>query len=281
AQLRLRAPGETPGPLGPFASPGEPLVVPLQTQDAVRDLVAACGRGRAQLCDGACLTAWTLSGNPEESEGIVQLIEPMAARRAEDRSLAVEPIELVAERQGSAATGGSDGAPLRFGEGFRLRAAGCSGLYLGYSISGGGLQWLQAAPSNDDEAAPVPPHGTRLAAHGGELGGPLLFGRPLSLRRVPSPPASDADSESDDDLGVDESESEFDDPRGPPSSRQVRFGSAKAVPQKAASKKPPVGASSALLPEAARYAEEGLFSRLADQAGAESAFPATFLPLFA
>lgn len=273
AHLQLRASGEAPGPLGPFASPGEALVVPLETQDAVRDLVAACSKGKARVCDGACLTAWTLLG--ASTEAACQLLEPVAARRL-DRTLAVEPIELVAERQGSAGAGAGDGGPLRYGEGFRLRAAGCSGLYLGHGGDNEGLRWLQS-PSAAREDLPAAPRGTRFAAHGGELGAPLLLGRPLSIRRVFSPPPSEAsDSDAEDPESDDDDGSESDSGQ-----RRVRF-QRKAMPKAAASDASaakPGNSSCGLLPEAARYAQEGLFSRLADQA--TSPFDVAFLPLFA
>eukprot|EP00434_Breviolum_minutum_P039466 symbB.v1.2.035049.t1/scaffold4640.1/size37052/5 len=116
ARLQLRAPGEVPGPPGPFTGPGN-LVLPLDTQDAVKVLVSACAEGKTEIIDGSCLTAWTL---PESSRS--QDLEPLTARRI-DRTLAVEPIELVAERQG-----GSQEGPIRYGEGFRLRAAGTKAL---------------------------------------------------------------------------------------------------------------------------------------------------------
>jgi len=174
ARLQLRAPGEVPGPPGPFTGPGN-LVLPLDTQDAVKVLVSACAEGKTEIIDGSCLTAWTL---PESSRS--QDLEPLTARRI-DRTLAVEPIELVAERQG-----GSQEGPIRYGEGFRLRAAGTKALYLGYE--GIGTCWK----SGEDR---TPPKGTRFSAHGGELGAPLHFGRPVSLRRVPSPPPSEVDSD--------------------------------------------------------------------------------------
>ena len=91
----------------------------------------------------------------------------------------MEPIELVAERQGCFE------GPLRYGEGFRLRAAGCRGLYLGYARTGG-IAWKGGKPPTD----------ARWSAHGGELGKPLLFGKALLLRRVCSPPPSEcSDSE--------------------------------------------------------------------------------------
>jgi len=263
AQLRLRAPGEAPGPLGPFAGPGEALVIPLETQDAVKDLAASCSQSKSPIFDGACLTVWTLVDKQKEGS----MIEPLAARRL-DRTLAVEPIELVAERQGSAGASG-DGKPLRFGEGFRLRAAGCSGLYLGHGADGGGLRWVHAAVAGREEGSAAAPPGTRFAAHGGELGASLVFGRPTSLRRVNSPPPSEDSDESEEE---EESEPEDD-------GRRVRFEAPKSAStkQKAASTAP-TSSAFALLPEAARYAEEGLFSRVADQA--DSTFPAAFLPLF-
>lgn len=276
AHLQLRASGEAPGPLGPFASPGEALVIPLETQDAVRDLVAACSRGRAQVCDGACLTAWTLLD--ASAEASCQLLEPVAARRL-DRTLAVEPIELVAERQGSAGAGAGDGAPLRYGEGFRLRAAGCSGLYLGHGGGTDGLRWLQSPSAALEDLPAAAPRGTRFAAHGGELGVSLLLGRPLSIRRLFSPPPSEAsDSDAEDLQSDDEDECESD--SGEQQRRRVRF-QRKALPKAAAGSQAsakPGNSPCALLPEAARYAQEGLFSRLADQAA--SPFDAAFLPLF-
>ncbi|CAL1130231.1 unnamed protein product [Cladocopium goreaui] len=187
ARLQLRAPGEAPGPVGPFSGPGS-LVLPLDTQDAVKELVSACAEGKAEINDGTCLTAWTLP------EGRSPDLEPLTARRI-DRTLAVEPIELVAERQG-----GSQEGPIRYGEGFRLRAAGTKALYLGFE--GLGSCWK----SGSDR---IPPKGTRFSAHGGELGAPLHFGRPVSLRRVLSPPPSEVDSDpefSDDDAERPDSE---------------------------------------------------------------------------
>ncbi|CAE7756620.1 unnamed protein product [Symbiodinium pilosum] len=238
AQLCLRARGEAPGPLGLFGS-REALVIPLETQDAVRDIVAACAKGMASVADGSCLTLWTLV---DERSKAMQL-EPIAARRIH-KSLAVEPIELVAERQG----GGPREGPIRYGEGFRLRAAGCEALYLGYP-GGDGLCW-----KSGDEADPAtPPTGTRFSAHGGELGAPLSFGRPVSLRWVPTPPTSDSESDVEDD-------------RPASSSKDVPEPSHRGVAQ-------------CLLPETAKYAQDGLYSRLADKA--DSTIPVTFLPLCA
>ncbi|CAE7620396.1 unnamed protein product [Symbiodinium natans] len=237
AQLCLRARGETPGPLGLFGSP-EALVIPLETQDAVKDIVAACAKGTAPVMDGSCLTLWTLV----EARSQAMQLEPIAARRI-NRSLAVEPIELVAERQGD----GPREGPIRFGEGFRLRAAGCGALYLGYPGSDG-LCW-----KSGDEPL-TPPAGTRFSAHGGELGAPLSFGRPVSLRWVPTPPPSEA------------TESDLEDDERPLASESEE-----------ASHRPCRGAARDLLPEAARYAQEGLYSRVADKA--DSAVPVVFLPL--
>ncbi|CAJ1333927.1 unnamed protein product [Effrenium voratum] len=226
AQLCLRKPKEAPGPPGPFSKPGK-FVLPLDTQDAVKEMVALTANAKGMaLTEGTCLTAWTTDMQAFE-------LEPLAARRI-DRTLAVEPIELVAERQG-----GFQEGPIRYGEGFRLRAAGCKDLYLGYE--GPGLCWKSG------EA----PAGTRFSAHGGELGAALTFGRPLSLRRVPSPPPSTySDSEEEE--------------------ATLTRSSAAEEPQ-------PAGSSPQLLPEAAGYAKEGLYSRAADKA--DEAVPVTFLPL--
>lgn len=232
ARLQLRAPGEAPGPVGPFSGPGS-LVLPLDTQDAVKELVSACAEGKAEINDGTCLTAWTLP------EGRSPDLEPLTARRI-DRTLAVEPIELVAERQG-----GSQEGPIRYGEGFRLRAAGTKALYLGFE--GLGSCWK----SGSDR---VPPTGTRFSAHGGELGAPLHFGRPVSLRRVLSPPPSEVDSDpefSDDDAERPDSEE--------------------------SSKEPKSTTSSPLLPESAGYVKEALYSRAADKV--DGAVLVAFLPL--
>mmetsp|Transcript_29106 Transcript_29106/g.67506 ORF Transcript_29106/g.67506 Transcript_29106/m.67506 type:complete len:310 (+) Transcript_29106:58-987(+) len=233
APLRLRARGEVPGPLGLYGS-GDALVIPLDTQEAVKDVLAACAKGTAQVMDGSCLTLWALAETTQATQ-----LEPFAARRI-SRSLAVEPIELVAERQGDGARGG----PIRYGEGFRLRAAGCKTLYLGFP-GGDGLCWKSA-----DEAGFPKPAGTRFSAHQGELGAPVCFGRPVSLRWVPTPPASDTESGSEDERL-----------EGP----------------KESSQQPVRGSPQCLLPEAAKYAEEGLYSRLADKANAPVAV--TFLPL--
>lgn len=234
ARLQLRGPGEAPGPPGPFSAPGN-LVLTLDTQDAVRELVSACAQGKAEIMDGTCLTAWTAAQPPE--------LEPLTARRIE-RTLAVEPIELVAERQGGE---GSSAQVLRYGEGFRLRAAGTRGLYLGHE--GVGTCWKSAQDL-------APPRGTRFAAHGGELGAPLQFGRPVSLRRVPSPPPSEADS----DLEY------SDDEAGSPSTQEKLVG-----------EEPKSTSSSPLLPESAGYVKEALYSRAADKA--DEAVTVTFLPL--
>lgn len=261
SQLNLRGPNEAPN--CPFARP-EALVLPLDTQQAVRSLAIACSGGRQTISDGVCLTAWVLA----TQEGVAssdQLLEPLAARRL-DRSLAVEPIELVAERQ---ASGSSE--ELRYGEGFRLRAAGCTGLYLGHGGGEGGpggLRWVSAPPSGAADEEQARPRGTRFAAHGGELGAPMVFGSQLSLLRVQSPPPSDAESEYDDSESESGSESDADRlPRRPPAAK---------VPAKA---EEPTQLASPLMPEAGRYATEGLFARAADTKG--GVFSATLLPLFA
>lgn len=262
ARLQLRGPSEAPGPLGPYAAKGDALVIPIATQHAVQDLITACSHGLSQLRDGSCLTAWVVLDG--FSEGKCHLLEPLAARRL-DRTLAVEPIELVAERQGAIANGGSDSQPLRFGEGLRLRAAGCSGLYLGHSGAQGGLCWIQAATNMSASSGPKC---TRFAAHGGELGAALMLGQPVSLRRVLSPPVSDSESD-------EEEEDPYSDSEFPARSSNV---TATRLAGNQVNTSSETGLTSSLLPEARHYAEEGLFSRAADQV--DSSVPVTFLPLF-
>jgi len=201
--------------------------------------------------------------------------------------MAVEPIELALERQGARTADDVDGqVSLRYGEGFRLRAAGCSSLYLGHGGDGGGLRWISPSSAPQPTGTPVPPHGTRFAAHGGELGAPLLMGRPLSLQRVTSPPPSPEDSEvsdsesDDDDGGGDGSDSD-----GSSRGRRRRrrgAGGRRGGPQEASTSKSALAAAAAaqkvcsFLPEAKQYQAEGLFSRAGDGVGA---FPVTFLPL--
>jgi len=243
----------------------------------------------------AAAAAAAATGGSNTALGAPHLLEPLAARRL-DRTLAVEPIELALERQSSSASGGGGGggegdegaAPLRYGEGFRLRAAGVAGLYLGHGARGGpaslGLHWIKrpAACATLDGKAPPPPRGTRFAAHGGELGAPLLFGRPLSLQRVSSPPVSPESSDVED--SEEGSDSDASGSRGhcrrPGGCCRVARAAAAAAAAKeeeeAKANKAAATAASALLPEADRYAAEGLFSRAAD---VEGVFPATLLPL--
>lgn len=252
------------------------MLLPLETQHAIRHLAASCTESRPFVRSGSLLTVWAIL----EEGGSPHLLEPLAARRL-DRSLAVEPIELVAERQSA---GDDDDQPLRYGEGFRLRAAGCSSLYLGHTSAGasGGLQWAATptAPAGGarGQEAPKAPRGTRFAAHGGELGCPLLLGRPLSLQRVrsPSPPTPE---DSDDASESDASDASMD--SGRRRARRATARSRRKAEAQAATSAAALEAAAAsatpLLPEAGRYASEGLFSRVADVVG--GIFPATLLPL--
>mmetsp|Transcript_103328 Transcript_103328/g.267229 ORF Transcript_103328/g.267229 Transcript_103328/m.267229 type:complete len:422 (-) Transcript_103328:203-1468(-) len=273
AQLSLRGPKEAAN--CPFAR-SEALVVPLDTQQAIRNIARACARGRRAITDGTCLTAWVV--NAQEGAGPAeQLLEPLAARRL-DRSLAVEPIELVAERQapGGGTALGQGGEDLRYGEGFRLRAAGCAGLYLGHSGDGReGLRWVSAPPARPDEDEEPPRvRGTRFAAHGGELGAPVVFGGRLSLLRVSSPPLSDDESEYED--SASESGSDSDTERLSRAKRAAANAKANAAPTAQELAQP---AASSLMPEAGKYVAEGLFCRAAD--AKSGVFEATLLPLFA
>jgi len=188
AQLRLRASGESAGPRGPFADQGEAFVFPLRLQNKIAELAISASKAQWSADCGTRLTAWALV--PECKDGI-QLLEPLVARRL-DQTLAVEPVQMLVTRPEEGSM--PNGSPLRYGECFHLRAAGLESLYLGHAGSAGGTCWLQSSTK-------VPPTNARFAAHGGELGEPILFGRPLSLQCVASPPPeeeSDLDSDSDD-----------------------------------------------------------------------------------
>lgn len=124
-----------------------------------------------------------------------------APRRCrEDSTLAVEPVELTIERPSEFSAGGS----LRYGECFRLRAKD-SMLYLGHGSDSSGLRWERV---HRRELA-SDRRGLRFAAHGGELGKPLHFGRPLTLQRVASPaPQSDSETDSESEFSAHGSDSE-------------------------------------------------------------------------
>lgn len=271
AQLHLRGPGDPSGPQNPFASPGECLVIPLETQYAIRSLAAACGEGRSFVRDGTLLTAWALVSEGSGSAA-PHVLEPLAARKV-DCTFAVEPIELAVERLGAHYADDVDGqVSLRYGEGFRLRAAGCSTLYLCHGGAAGGLCWRAPSSGASPSSTPVPPPHSRFAAHGGELGAPLLMGRPVLLQRVVSPPPSPEESE------VSDSDCDSDGSFAPPPRRCVpRQGSGRSQEPKS---KVEVATAAALtqvfLPETRQYQAEGLFSRAGDSGGV---FPVTFLPL--
>eukprot|EP00928_Gymnodinium_smaydae_P011819 TRINITY_DN14325_c1_g1_i1.p1 TRINITY_DN14325_c1_g1~~TRINITY_DN14325_c1_g1_i1.p1 ORF type:complete len:447 (-),score=74.29 TRINITY_DN14325_c1_g1_i1:86-1426(-) len=194
ARLGLRRPCESAGPVGLWAGRGDDFVLPLDTQRSVRELAIACGEGKREVLQDSRLTIWAV--NAEE-------LEPLAARRV-DRALAVEPVTLVAESCTAPRAPGAQRARLRYGECFRLRDADTD-LYLGHSSEPGGrLRWERLGAGQ----SPSECRGLRFAAHGSELGAPLLYGRPLSLRRVASP-APPSDTESEDDSEDECSDEEF------------------------------------------------------------------------
>lgn len=192
AKLQLRVPGDAAtkkGAPSQWATLSDNFVLPLETQGSVRQVSEACGSCRLEVLDGARLSLWALAVQ-DGSVSSQHVLEPLAARR-EDSTLAVEPVELTIERPMES----DSGAPLRYGECFRLRVTD-SMLYLGHSEDGPGLRWERVA--RREMAANC--RGLRFAAHGGELGKPLLFGRPMTFQRVASPapqPDSDSDSESE------------------------------------------------------------------------------------
>lgn len=271
SSLRLRGPGEAAGLLG-WSGAGNNMVLPLETQHVVRQLAdslhgaadAGAPSSATHVMDGAELTVWAISAQAEDGSCT---LEPLAARRADSTpgSLAVEPVEMAVERQTASALG-SDllAGPLRYGEGFRLRMAG-GGLYLAHG--GGALRWERRRAEM--------PRNSRFAAHGGELGTPVHFGRQLKLQRVPSPePECESEPESSSDSAESESERLL---RGHHrrlnEGRRPRPKTAPTPPAARAGKSARDNASGTL-----RDAEvgSGLFSRIAD---AGATLPATFLPV--
>lgn len=256
ARLDLRGPGETVSTPGPWAAPREALVLPLDTQSTVRLLVDVCGAERREVLPGSRLTLWALS----EEEGTATSMEPVAAWRAERGTMAVEPVEFVLERTSGERGGNAVG--LRYGECFRLRAADRE-LYLGHGSDGGALRCSLGGSAQ---------RGLRFAAHGGELGAPLLLGRPLALQRVRSPEpesASEASSES-------ESESDRSYCSGEPRRQSRRRRSRRPVSSAA-----PEGngaAAATQVPHGTGSAGDGgaLLSRLADVS--DGVFRAALLP---
>lgn len=249
APLHLRGPKEAPGPLGPFAASKEAFVLQLETQQEVCQLLTICAEGQLALRSGACLTIWTAAQLEEVSPASAEL-EPLVAQRV-DKTLAVEPVVLVAEKpRGDEA--------IRLGEGFRLRAATVEDLYLGHRGLKDGLEWKVAVREKDGTLR-LPPN-ARFAAHGGELGAPLLLGRPLTLRRVHSPPPPE-ESEEDEEVSASES-SEREHTNQPRQRRQ-------AMTKKRQAASTPRSA-------AAMAFDEGLFSRFGDDS--KNGFHATLLP---
>jgi len=254
AQLTLRTSTEQAGPRGPFSGPGEAFVFPLSLQNKIAELAVSASQAQWTVDWGTQMTAWALV--PECKDG-TQLLEPLVARRL-DQTLTVEPVQLLATRPEECST--SNRLPLRYGECFHLRAAGLESFYFGHSGSSGGTCWLQSSTK-------VPPENSRFAAHGGELGEPILFGRPLSLQYVASPlpeEESDPDSESDDALT----------PRAAEDARIARFWANK---QRCAAGRTRVGGCQQDgLAGTGSCFDASLFSRLADVD--RGVFRATLLP---
>lgn len=291
AQLRLRCAGEAARPLGPWTKPCQALVMPLETQHAMRQLVEHCAMHRRSsgsdllVTNGTCLTAWATSLQGDTAHHL----EPLAARRL-DRTFAVEPIELVAERQPTASSdtvmdeaATTNHQPLRYGEGFRLRAKSCASLYLGHAgAAGGGLCWVYspgeakgAVVERETTLAQTAPRNSRFAAHGGELGAPLPFGRPLSLLRVASPePKTDTESESDSSNGSGSESSSERRLRGSALRRSTKARMRRAMSLDASPPQDLLAQATSSL--ANQLQKESYFAQLADN---EGAFSTTFLPL--
>lgn len=181
-KLQLRGPNEAAALPSQWAAPRGDLVFPLERQSVVRQLVEECGAEHLEVTNGSHLSAWVM--NARECDAAPLVMEPLAASRV-DRSLAVEPIEFIIHQPLKTSRS------LHYGEPFRFKAAN-SDLYLCHGGDEGGLRWERFAGKGSC------PHNLRFAAHGGELGAPLLFGRSLKLQRVRSPaPSSESESETE------------------------------------------------------------------------------------
>jgi len=201
--LSLRRAGDRP--LGNMSKPGEAFVLPLDVQGSVQKCARGCSAQKVEVSGGMHFTAWAVSS--DEDSNSASLLEPLVAYRS-GRSLAVDLVELVMEcctglENGAASSDVelADKTPLRYGECFRLRAAD-TGLYLCHDANENGLRWQRCDSKRVAELV-----GSRFAAHGSELGAPLILGRPFSLQCVASPaPPSDSDSECDSDSASSDSE---------------------------------------------------------------------------
>jgi hypothetical protein len=196
SKLHLRVPGEAASTPNQWAVLSDNFVLPLETQSSVRQVSDACSAARLEVFEGVSLSLWTATTQEETTSHV---LEPLAARR-EDSTLAVEPVELTIERPSESSPRGH----IKYGECFRLRATDGM-LYLGHGSDGGGLRWERVHRRELASGR----RGLRFVAHGGELGKPLHFGRPLTLRRVASPaPQSDNETESDSEFSAHGSDSE-------------------------------------------------------------------------
>jgi len=271
SSLRLRGPGEAAGPFG-WSGPGDNMVLPLETQHVVRQLAdalhgaadAGAPAAETHVTDGAELTVWAIAAQAEDGSCT---LEPLAARRADSTpgSLAVEPVEMAVERQTTSELSSEVSAgPLRYGEGFRLRMAG-GGLYLAHGS--GALRWERRRAEM--------PRNSRFAAHGGELGTPVHFGRQLKLQRLSSPePECESEPESSSDSAESESERLL---RG----HHRRLNEGRRPRPRTAPTPPGTRARRGVRDDASgtlrdSEAGTGLFSRIAD---AGATLPATFLPV--
>eukprot|EP00927_Polykrikos_kofoidii_P050197 TRINITY_DN44115_c0_g1_i1.p1 TRINITY_DN44115_c0_g1~~TRINITY_DN44115_c0_g1_i1.p1 ORF type:complete len:465 (-),score=77.99 TRINITY_DN44115_c0_g1_i1:367-1761(-) len=162
--------------------------------------------------------------------------------------------------------GGGIGGRGRGTSGYAGRGGrGRGGGYAGHSsLSGGsvgGLCWARVAEDGESSTSACGrgrPHGTRFAAHGGELGQPVRLGRPIALIRVASPAVEESESE-DSDLD--------------PETACLLRGAGSLAPTPRASVHS-LG-DGFVRTQQARRDGQPLLSRFAD---ASPAFPATFLP---
>jgi len=266
-QLRLQTSHSSPGAelfertLGSSAV-DSPFVLPLELQKQVRRAAQECALDSVSLTDGAQVTLWVFGPNSNEGS---RLCEPLTARRCGQigiatQSFALQPSVLQVERRDAAAESpGGSGAPLLYGESFRLRCRR-SNTYLGHNSTEGALQWLTAKNGSE------PPSGSRFASHGGELGTKVLLGRKILFARVSSPAPSPTWTDSEDEG----SESEFS--HSSQCDRQLKERSSAA--RKATKKATKIESNSPTSQPATKSMETGgeFLSSLADSRTFEAAF---------
>lgn len=171
-----------------FANRGA-LLLDLNTQETFRNLAASCSASSVEVSKDTRVTIWAVAMERQSMLEAAQadtsiVLEPLVAFRA-DRTLAVEPIECVIEGESA------DADQVCFGQAFRLRI----GWGVEYLVHEGNRLWWEA-PEAGGVSDRCVSQGALFAAHGGELGTPLVLGRVIALRHMPASEFSGEESSS-------------------------------------------------------------------------------------